>query len=324
MDFSNLNFGLAFSLIMRTLPLLLVRLGAMLLFWIVAIVYLVLAGWLAALLGGLNETVGVIFFIIALILVIPAYNLAYRYVFYMFKAAHIAIMAELLVNDKLPDGINQLDYGRKKVTERFGEVNAMFVVDELVAGVVGAFTGTVYNLMSWLPGDTLQTLASIINRVIHYATNYIDEAVLARSFYNKPQQNVWENARDGVVLYAMSWKPLLTSAVALMIISFLPGIVALILFAAPVTWLIALVSSDLAVWTFILLLFLAWVFKVVIGDSFALAAIIAAYHRITSEKTPDPAMAAQLDSISNAFQDLKNRAMQGFKPQQPTTTTTPN
>lgn len=321
MDFSNLNFGLAFSLIMRTLPLLLVRLGAMLLFWVVAIVYLLLAGWLAALLGGLNETVGVIFFIIALVLVIPAYNLAYRYVFYMFKAAHIAIMAELLVNDKLPDGVNQLDYGRKKVTERFGEVNAMFVVDELVAGVVGAFTSTVSNLMSWLPSDTLQTLAGIINRVIHYATNYIDEAVLARSFYNKPQQNVWENARDGVVLYAMSWKPLLTSAVALMVISFLPGIVALILFAAPVTWLISLLSSSLAAWTFVLLLFLAWVFKVVIGDSFALAAIIAAYQRITAEKTPDPAMAAKLDSVSTAFQDLKNRAMQGFNPQQPNATT---
>jgi hypothetical protein len=144
MDFSNLNFGLAFSLLMRTLPLLAVRLGAMLLFWAAAIVYFLICGFVfVGLIANINETLGWILFIVALVLVIPAYNLAYRYVFYMFKAAHVAIMAELLVNDKLPDGVNQLSYGKQKVTARFGEVNAMFVVDELVAGVVNAFTGTV-------------------------------------------------------------------------------------------------------------------------------------------------------------------------------------
>lgn len=317
MDFSNLNFGLAFSLIMKTLPLLAVRFGAMLLFWVAAIIYFVITGWLfLGLIASLVDWLGVILFIVAFALVIPAYNLAYKYVFYMFKAAHVAIMAEILVNGKLPDGVNQLDYGKQKVTERFGEVNAMFVVDELVAGVVNAFTGTVYNIASWLPmTDSLQTLVSILNRVIHYATNYIDEAVLARSFYNKQQQNVWENARDGVVLYAMSWKPLLTSAVMLMIISFIPGLVAFVIFAAPVAALVSIFNSTWAAWGVLLALFLGWIFKAALGDTFALAAIIAAYQRITAEKTPDPQMAAQLDSVSTAFQDLKNRAMQGFNPQ---------
>jgi hypothetical protein len=257
----------------------------------------------------------VILFIVAFAMVVPAYNLAYKYVFYMFKAAHVAIMAEILVNGKLPDGVNQLDYGRQKVTERFGEVNSMFVVDELVAGVVNAFTNTVYSIASWLPGDTLQTLASIANRVVHYATNYIDEAVLARSFYNKQEQNVWENARDGVVLYAMSWKPLLTSAVVLMVISFIPGLVAFVVFAAPLGGLLYLINPGIAAWAVLLALFLGWIFKAALGDSFALAAIIAAYQRVTDGKTPDPAMAAQLDSVSTAFQDLKNKAMQGFNPQ---------
>jgi hypothetical protein len=317
MDFSNLNLGLAFSLIMKTIPLLLVRLGAMLAFWGIAIIYLLIVGGVSALIGGAIDWLGWIVFLVALIAVLPAYNLAYRYVFYMLKAAHVAIMAELLINDKLPDGINQLNYGKQKVTERFGEVNAMFVVDELVSGVVHAFTSTVYSLASWLPGDTLQTLASILNRVIHYATNYIDEAVLARSFYNNTKQNVYENARDGVVLYAMSWKPLLTSAVALMLLSFIPGIVAFVIFAAPIGGLLYLLNPAIAGWTVIIALFLGWVFKVALGDSFAMAAIIAAYQRVTAEKTPDPQMAAKLDSVSDAFKDLKNKAMQGFTPQVP-------
>jgi hypothetical protein len=317
MDFSNLNLGLAFSLLMKTIPLLLVRLGALLAFWGIAIVYLLIVGAVSVAIGSAIDWLGVIIFIVALVAVIPAYHLAYRYVFYMLKAAHVAIMAELLVNGKLPDGVNQLNYGKQKVTERFGEVNAMFVADELVAGVVHAFTGTVYSIASWLPGDTLQTLASILNRVIHYATNYIDEAVLARSFYNKPQQNVWENARDGVVLYAMSWKPLLSSAVVLMIISFVPGIVAFVIFAAPIGGIIYMINPPLAGWTVIFALFLGWVFKVALGDSFAMAAIIAAYQRVTAEKTPDPQMAAKLDSVSDAFRDLKDKALKGFNPQAP-------
>jgi hypothetical protein len=163
--------------------------------------------------------------------------------------------------------------------------------------------------------ESLQTLVNILNRVIHYATNYIDEAVLARSFYNKEQQNVWENARDGVVLYAMSWKPLLTSAVMLMIISFIPGLVAFVIFAAPVGWLISLFNAEWAAAAVLLALFLGWIFKAALGDSFALAAIVAAYQRITDGKTPDPQMASHLDSISTAFNDLKNKAMMGFNPQ---------
>jgi hypothetical protein len=45
---------------------------------------------------------------------------------------------------------------------------------------VRAFTHTVFFLTSWLPGDTLRTLVAIVNRIINYSMNYIDEAVLAR------------------------------------------------------------------------------------------------------------------------------------------------
>ena len=146
--------------------------------------------------------------------------------FYLLKAAHVAIIAELLVNGKVPEGQSQLAWGKQKVQERFAEVNAMFIIDELVMGVVRTFTRTVFSLTSWLPGDTLRTLVSLINRVIENAMNYIDETVLARSFWNE-RESVWTNARDGVVLYAMVWKPILINAIVLMIISFIPFIVAL-------------------------------------------------------------------------------------------------
>lgn len=323
MNLSSLRLGLAFNLLMKTLPVLLIRLGATLVFWVVALIYLAIVGVVSFWIMNAIEILGVIIFIAALVSVIPFYNLAYRYVFFMIKAAHIAIMAEMLTNDKLkiPPGRGQLEWGKQRVEERFGEMNAMFVIDELVQGVVRAFTRTVYNIARWLPGDTMDTLVSIVNRIVVNATNYIDEAVLARSFWEE-DVNVWENARDGVVLYAMSWKPILMSAIALMAISYIPSIAALVIFALPVGALLSIISAKLAGWSIIFVLMLAWLVKISVGDAFAVAAIISTYHRETNGKTPDPAMAAQLDNLSDKFGDLKQRAQAAMSPKPATPAST--
>ncbi len=304
----NLHLGLAFNLLRRTLPILGVRIAATLAFWVAALLYLAIIGGVTFLIGQAIDWLGAILFFVAVISLIPLYNLAYRYVFYMIKAAHIAVMAEILQNGDLPDGVNQLEWGREKVQERFGEMNAMFAIDELITGVVRAFTGTVITAIRWLPGDTMDSFIGIVERIIKYSTNYIDEAVLARSFWNENEDTVWTNARDGVVLYAMKWQPLVKTAVALMVISFMTGIVGFLLLVAPIGGLIAFVNPELAGWSVILILLLAWLIKVSIGDAIAVAAVIAAYQRETEGLSPDPEMVARLDSVSDKFQELRQRA----------------
>ena len=294
---------------MRTLPLLLVRLGAVLAFWVVALIYLAIAGGVAFLIGQAIEFLGVIIFLVALIGTVPLYQLAYRYVFFIIKAAHIAVVSELLVNNQLPAGENQLTWGKNRVQERFGEVNVMFVIDELVEGVIKAFTRTVYSITRWLPGDTLDTLVTLVNRVIQYAMTYIDEAVLARSFWVK-DVNVWENARDGVTLYAMTWKPLLTNAVALMVISYIPSVVGFILLAAPIGLIVSFISKPLAGWAIIFTFLLAYLLKVALGDAYAMTVMVAAFHRETASLEPNAEMTARLDGLSDQFKELTKRAQQ--------------
>jgi hypothetical protein len=306
MDIKSLQLGNAVKLLLRTTPILLTRLGVALLFWLVAAIYLALTLGLAFLLARVWTPLGVIFGLIALGATVPLYKLAYRYVFFMIKAAHIAVISELLTNGDLPPGTNQLQWGKEAVQSRFGEVNVMFIVDELVEGVVRAFTNTVYRLTSWLPGDTLRTLAKMVNRVIRYATTYIDEAILARTFWTR-EKSVWKSAQDGVILYAMVWKPLLTNAVALMLLSYVPFIVAFVLFAAPLGGLLYLISPTLAGWAVLFALALAFFVKLAVGDAFAMAAMIAAYQRETAGLEPDPAMSAQLERVTDKFGELKRR-----------------
>lgn len=316
MQLQSIKLGRAFGILMQTLPILGVRMGAYVIFWLVLSLYLALTGWVAYLIGQAVDWLGVILFIVALVGVAPIYQLAYQYVFYMLKAAYIAVVAEILTNGKLPDGANQLDWGRQAVTQRFGEISAMFVVDELVTGVIRVFTGTVYSIASFLPGDTLRNLASVVNAVIRFSLTYVDEAILARSFWRK-DANVWESAQDGLVLYAQAWKPLLTNAVALMLLSFVPFIVVFILLGAPIGWLVSLVSTQAAGWSLIATLILAWLIKVALGDAFAMTAIIAAYQEETKHLTPNPEMSAHLSNISDKFNEIKQRAQDAVRPNRP-------
>jgi hypothetical protein len=306
---SSLQLGKAVSIMMQTLPILGIRVLVSFISFVIFVVYMLITFGVAALLGRINETLGVIVFIIALVAVIPIYNLANRYIFYILKAAHLAIVAELLQNGKIPDGVNQLEWGKQQVQTRFGDVNVMFVVDELVNGVVRAFTNTLGWLTGWLPGEALQTLVGMVKMVIRLSLSYIDEAVLARAFWLR-SESVWSSAVDGVVLYTQIWKPILTNAIALMFISYIPFVAALIIFAAPVGFILNIFSSDLAAWGIVAALFLAWLIKASIGDTFAMVAIIATYQRETANLTPNPEMKAKLETVSDKFRELQRHAMQ--------------
>lgn len=308
MGLERLQLGTAFTLVVKTAPILLVRLGIYLAFWVLLLIYWGITIGLAYLVGRVFAPLGWILAIVALVSTFPIYNLAYKYVFYLLKAAHIAVMAELLANGELPAGVNQLAWGKEQVTKRFGQVSVMFVVDEIVEGVVRMFTGLVFSIASWLPGDSIRTLVGIINRVIRYSTSYIDEAILARAFWRR-DENIWESAQEGLVLYGMVWKPLVANAVALMVISYIPFLLVWLLFSAPIGGLLSLFSTTLAGWSIIIALIFAFFVKVAIGDSFAMAAILAAYQRETKNLTPDPAMEAHLTQISDQFRDLKDRAL---------------
>ena len=309
LNLESLRLGDAFKLTMRTLPILGVRLAANLVFWLVLIIYLGITGGIAYLVGQAVEFLGVIIFIVALIGIAPLYQLAKRYVLYMIKAAHIAVVSELLASGDLPPGVSQLQWGKERVEERFGEASAMFVIDEMVSSIVRSFTNTVYRMASWLPGETFRNLARVVERIVKFALTYVDEAILARAFWLH-SETVWANARDGVVLYGMAWQPLLLNAVALMLLSYLPFIVAMIIFAAPIGALMSLISTNIAGWSVIAVLSFSYLVKMAVGDGFAMTAIIAAYRRETEGLEPDPGVVAKLDSLSAKFGELTQRAQE--------------
>jgi hypothetical protein len=56
--------------------------------------------------------------------------------------------------------------------------------------------------------------------VVDRSLTYIDEAILART-YVTGERNIWESARQGIILYGMNWKPILKTAVVTALIKLL-------------------------------------------------------------------------------------------------------
>jgi hypothetical protein len=304
----NLQLGLAFRLLMRTSPILLVRVGAYFLFWVVLLVVLVVIFGIAYLFSLVNETVGFFAGLIGFILLFPAYIWINRYVFFLIKGAHLAVVARLLHHGKLPAGVNQFEWGKQQVRERFGEVSVMFLVDQMVRRVVGRFSRQVMRAARWIPGKFGRRVSNMVSRLLRFSTNYIDEAILARSFWR--EEDVWQGARDGLILYAMSWRTLLPNALALMLLSYVPVMGMVLILVIPVGLLLSVVSGTTAVFVVVAALVLAWLTKLALGDSFAMIAMVAAYHRATRDLDPDFQLEKQLEQISPKFREIQQKVGQ--------------
>ena len=219
-------------------------------------------------------------------------------------------MTEFILGNR-PQG-SQLAYGKAQVTSRFRDTSFMFGVDALIDGVVKAFTRRFANLAGLLPIPGLESLLGLLKRVAISSTTYIDEAILSRA-YAEREANVWRVARDGVVLYAQAWKPVLANAVALALLSYVQFMGLLIVLGLPAVALGAALP-ELRVALGVSVILGAWTIKLAVGDAFALAATLLAYHRETAALKPNEEWTARLEDLSPKFRELGQKAAEAFTP----------
>lgn len=301
------NFYLrdAFSLLLKTTPILWVRIGSYALLGLGLLVYFAVLGGIAWLLSQLWGVLGILVILASFAGAFGIVRWVTRYYFYLLKAAHAAVMTEFIVHGEGPAG-SQIEYGKEQVTSRFKDTSIMFAIDQVLDGVVKGFNRTFTNVTDFLPVPGMDALQKFIRRVSRFATTYIDEAILTRA-YAEDEPNVWAVAKDGVILYAQCWKPILANAVALTLISYVEFFLFLVVLGLPAVALGALIPS-LKFALGISVLVGAWMLKLAVADAYSLAATLLAYHRSTEGMEPDPEWQARLEQASDKFQELKEKA----------------
>jgi hypothetical protein len=208
----------------------------------------------------------------------------------------------------VPGGQSQVGYAQAIVRERFVEANVLFVLDQLIKGVVRVITGLIGGMTAFLPIPGLQGLVKFVNSVIRMSLIYVDEIVLA---YNIRVRSTapFETGRQGVVLYAQNAKTMLKNAIWLSVMTWVLGVVVFFLTLAPAAAILYAMPGELAGWAFVLAIVFAWAFISAFVEPFVIAALMQVYFRKIEGQTPDPAWDMRLAETSKHFRELKDRAM---------------
>ncbi len=315
---SDFSFSTALSLMRRTAPFVLFRLAV---YFGIAIAYVLVTGIGAGLgygIGGFwddDTRLAASGYGAAAGFGLTAAALYFlrEYVLYTVKAGHIAVMVELLQGREIPGGQGQIAYARARVSERFATSNVLFGIDQLVKGVITAVTGLLQGLMSILPIPGLDRLMSLIRAYLRVAVGLLDEVMLAHCFETRAT-NPYEASKTALVLYAQNAKAMLINAAWVTLWVWLLSGLIFVLMLVPAGLVVWLLPGQMSAAGVVFALLFAWAIKAALIEPFAIACMLQAYFKLTAGQTPDPTWQAKLESTSDKFKSLGERALYWVRP----------
>jgi hypothetical protein len=303
------GIGTAISLLMRSLPYALARFGILLGYTVACIVWLVItfggAAWLSTHIAG---AFGVVWFVLCVVGIGWFWGAVLRYLLHLLACGHVAVLTDLITRGQVGNGNeSQLAYGKRVVTERFGQVNALFGLNMLVRGILAAFHRTLDWIAELLPIPGLESLSNLANIVMRAATRYLDKVILS---YNlaRNEQDPWRGAREGIVYYCQNAKPILKTSVWIVILERVLSFVlwlALLAPAAAITVLLpASVRESGGIVTVIIAILLAATLRAAFIKPLFLIMMMVRFHTLIENQPINQDWDAKLSSISEKFRNL--------------------
>jgi Co/Zn/Cd efflux system component len=307
------GFAKAVSLVARTWPYAVARFGILVAFTLGTVLWFAATIGLATLLAGvIHPWVGVGTFVLG----VGAYGwvwfIVLRYGLYLLQAGHVAVLTELLTRGELGNGNEGLfPYGKRIVTERFGQVNVLFALDLLVRGVVGAFNRTLDFVTGFLPIPGLKQLMGIVGAILRMATTYIDETVFS---YNlaRGDTNSWRSSKDALIYYAQNSKEILKTAVGAVIADFVLTVIVWAVMLAPAFLLLAVLPESSKGLGFVGGVAIAALLASNVRQAFLkpvfLVMIMTRFHVLAHDQPINLEWDQRLSSVSRKFGEIKEKA----------------
>ncbi len=307
----------ASSLLMQSLPYALARFGILLGCTVVCIIWVVIAFGGAAWLG--NHIAGVFGFVWLVTCIVGAgffWGAILRYILHLLSCGHVAVLTELITRGQVGNGSeSMLQYGKRVVTERFGQVNALYGLNLMVRGILAAFHRTLDWIGEILPIPGLEGLSHLVNIILRAATRYLDKVILS---YTLARGDVepWQGAREGMVYYAQNAVPILKTAVWIVILERVLTVVLWVLLLVPAAAITVMlpraVHEQAGIVTILVAAILAGPLRASFLKPLFLIMMMVRFHALIENQPINEEWDARLATISDKFRDLGTRAMAGF------------
>ena len=304
----------AFRLLVQTGPFVLARLGVLGAMTVAAIVWWVLLVGGFSFLARAAPLLGWVWVVLWCVVAGGIWRFAARYFLYLLKAAHIAVLTELITTGRIGNGSESMfHYGRRVVTDRFGEVNVLFGLDLLVDGIVSAFNRTLDWVANSLPIPGLDSVASIVRSVLRASTTYIDETIFS---YNlaRGDENAFRSSRDGLIYYAQNAREILKTGLWVVVVDKVLTVFIWVVMLAPAFALAYSMPGGASLAALILAsLFAANVRSAVLRPLF-LTMVMVKFHSLVREQSIELGWEQRLSSVSGKFGELTQKAEAWVRP----------
>ena len=318
----DFSFGKSVGMILRTLPFIILRLVV---YVGIAVAYIFVVG-IGAFVGfGLGHLwsspdapMGGAFWggLIGFGITSVALYLAREYLLYLVKAAHIAVLVEIMDGHAVPADQTQIGYGANFVKSHFAESSILFGVDQIIKAVLRAIFRTVNFFAMFLPIPGLQNLLRLAEAVVRMSLTYVDEVILAY-LIRTHTANPWQSAQDGLILYAQNYKHFLKNALWLSVFMWLTTILIfalLLVLVGALVWMFP--GPPAGLWAFAFALIFAIALKKALLEPLAIASLMQVFFKTIEGQTPDPEWSARLSEASGKFRELAQKAA-GWLPRPP-------
>lgn len=303
------SFAAALGLVIRSMPYALARFGVLLAASLAALVWLVVTlGGTALLADHVAGVFGLVWLVGCLIAAGFVWGTLLRYALHLIECGHVAVLTALITHGALPaEAGGMFAYGRRVVTERFGQANALFALNLLVRGVVQAFHRTLDWIADLLPLPGLDSLSRLIDIVLRAATRYLDRVIFSYALA-RPKLDAWQASREGLVYYCQNAKPVLTTALWSVVLDYA---------ATALMWLVLLVPAGLITYalpasarewgglvTLIIAALLAGPLRAAFIKPVFLAMMMIRFHSAIDGQAVNPEWDARLAELSDKFRGL--------------------
>lgn len=209
----------AIGLLIRSLPYALMRFAVLLAFSVACVVWMVItiggSVWAGTHIAGVF---GLVWFVSCVAVAGWFWTAILRYLLHLIECGHVAVLTELIVHGRVGNGAESMfAYGKRVVTEKFGQVNALFALNLLVRGIVNAVHSTIEGVGRLLPIPGIESIDKLVAAVLRAATRYMDKVIFS---YNLAcgAADPWKGAQEGIVYYAQNAKPILKQAVWIVVL----------------------------------------------------------------------------------------------------------
>lgn len=309
----------AIGLLIRSLPYALARFAVLFTFSIGCIVWFTITmGGAAAAARFIAPVFGVAWFVLCVAGAGWLWGAVLRYVLHLIECGHVAVLTELIVHGRVGNGNGSMfAYGKRIVTEKFGQVNALFAMNLLVRGVVKAVHSTIEGIGRLLPIPGIAAIGNLVTAILRAATRYMDKVIFS---YNVAcgEPNPWRSAQQGLVYYAQNAKPLLQQAVWIVVLEHMLSVGLWLVLLIPAALVTAMLPHDVRNLGGLATIAIAALFALSARGAFlkpiVLIMVTVRFHELIEHQPLNQEWVARLEQLSTKFRNLGQEAQAYIAP----------